>query len=209
MFRRLKSGRKKDKAIVHQSVPDEVLYPEGKPDVEADMSWLDDVGHGRSVSAAPAPSAPQAPAPQRRTPVTARPTSQPVQRQDAPKPSPAIFQATANAASEGRPSKPVGWLVVVEGNGVGDWFVLEGGVTSIGGSDTQTIRLASEAANADAAIAYDPASHTFAVSASDSTAIRLNGVAISGMRQIRDGDVVTIGGTALRLVALCGPNFQW
>ena len=36
-------GRKKDKAVVHKFVPEEVLYPEGRKISEADTSWMDDV----------------------------------------------------------------------------------------------------------------------------------------------------------------------
>lgn len=208
--------RKKDKAIIHESVPDEVLYPDGKSPDTVDTSWMNDVlPQSESAPAAPAVAEPArakpdiAPAP--------RPVSRPRTGQKPAQPAAvevtSFPDAPVNAAAVARPRYPVGWLVVVEGPGTGNWFPLEGGVSSLGWSDDRTIRLpdpmTSDAGQHAAAVAYDKNANAFSVKALSGEVVRLNGVEQKGPARLRDGDVFSFGGMALRLVALCGGNFRW
>ena len=151
-------GRKSDKAIIHQTVPEEVLYPEGKPKppkVE-DQSWMDTSGGKSNPAPDDAPGEPAAtpePAPVAAAPAP-RPAAAPARQPAAPPAAPAtasteispveldaLFSSTPNPSDEGRPKFPHGWLVVVEGPGTGEWFLLQDGVTHIGASDGQTVKL--------------------------------------------------------------------
>ena len=214
-----------DKAIIHQTVPDEVFATRSDQLPPQDQSWLDDVpvsGNdkpkakmadpapsptaepARTPSAAPAPSAaPKASAPAAPVAVSPAATAK----------APSLSGQPANSPSEGRPRFPYGWLVVVEGPGTGEWFPLEKGTARIGGGADQTVQLdfgdASIKANAHASLAYDDARHGFLVEPGAGAQLRINGVTRSGTHDLRDGDVITLGGTSLRLVALCSQNFHW
>lgn len=197
----------KDRAIIHETVPDEVLYPDGKPGPEGkDMSWLDAKPENRTErppvaeKPAPAPAQPKA-----------RPPARP---QTAPATPPVAPEMNANAPIEvvgDRPPFPYGWLVVVEGPGTGAWFPLLRGRSDIGVDAGQTIRLAfgdpGIAAERHASLAYDETRHAFILSGE--AALRLNGSGLGAPTTLRDGDVFTLGGTSLRLVALCSQNFHW
>ena len=211
-------GRKKDRAIIHKTVPDEVLYPEGKtePTLE-DQSWMNTIP---TASDAPTEKPrPVTPAP--KPAQTTRTASAPSQSSSSPAKAAQLtaleidraFSRTPNAASTGRPPFPVGWMVVVEGPGVGNWFLLENGVSHIGSAEGQTIRLdfgdQSVEPAGHAAIGYDETNHGFVVAAPSGPGVRLNGIEIGAHARLRDGDVISLGGTSLRMVALCSPNFHW
>ena len=215
-----KPSKKKDKAIVHQSVPEEVLFPNGRKTSESDTSWMDDVFEEKakaepSEKAAPLDDVPPTPAyvaPARSAkpaaaakPVphaAAQPGAVRVESNDPPL---AFPSATPNARTDDRPRFPVGWLVTVEGEGVGNWVPLEEGVSTLGGASDATIPLG----KGGAAIAYDPAANVFSISATAAQNVRLNGTPISGPSRLRDGDVIGFEGMALKLVALCSGNFRW
>jgi len=227
-------GNSKDRAIIHQSVPEEVLYPEGRAESVGDMSWLDD------LSEKPTAAEPASPQPAEEVVAEAavafgtqrdkrvpRPVSKPAAPIGqataalAPKAEKAVPIATDKIADiaeflpngpavSGR-KHPVGWLVVVEGPGVGAWFALEQGTSHIGRKDGQTVQLdfgddSVEPAR-HASVTYDKKQNTFLVDSA--TKFRLNGVAAQAKTTLRDGDVFTVGQTSLRLVALCTPNFNW
>ena len=201
---------KKDKAIIHQSVPEEVLAPREKPINPPDSSWMDKVGTRKDAAPATAPAPkPAAPAPARAT-AAARP-------QPSPQPAaPVAPTAPANApaaSATGRPRFPYGWLVIVEGPGTGDWYPLERGVSHIGSGEGQTVRLlhGDDAVRAEghAVLDYDEAHHRFVLSGPEGAGLRVNGVQTDAPAALRDGDVISVGGTALRLVALCSQNFHW
>jgi len=201
-----------DKPIIHQSVPDEVLFPEGKAEVSADVSWFDTVPVGEAAKPEPAKEifvSSQATKPSR------IPSAKPkAAKAMAATPVPNAAEKAPNGRSDdARPSHPVGWLVVVEGPGVGQWFVLERGTSHVGQAKDQTVCLdfgdntVSETRHA--AITYDEKQHGFVLDGSADDALRLNGVLTTSRATLRDGDVFTVGQTSLRLVALCGPNFHW
>ncbi|MBT8423488.1 MAG: FHA domain-containing protein [Silicimonas sp.] len=200
---------KRDRAIIHQSVPDEVLYPDGKPDPAGkDMSWLDG---GAPPNAGSPPTA--AASPKTAPPPKAKPAPAPAPAPKAAGPSP-VADMPANApiaASEDRPPFPYGWLVVVEGPGTGAWFPLFRGRSDIGGADGQTVRLGfgdgAVASQSHATLTYDEDQHTFRLDGEGQ--LRVNGAGHRAGMTLRDGDVFTLGGTSLRLVALCSQNFHW
>ena len=197
------SKPRKDVAIIHQSVPDEVLNIEPAHPETLDTSWMDETKvvdkpkpakaptrpAVKPAAAAPAPVAPAAPA------------------------APAPISAAANPKATTGARYPHGWLVVVEGPGVGEWFVLENGVSQIGQSADQTIPLTfgdpSIAPQGHAQLSYDDARHSFVLDNAGESGARVNGVVAARPAILRDGDVITVGGTSLRLVALCSQNFNW
>ena len=222
--------RRKDKAIIHQSVPDEVLYPEKSDDPNpVDTSWMETVpskeasqtepkeeamGETASQVTSPAPVVSNKPKPITRPGAPLRSSGRvtssiPAQSSDDPMPT-GLFDRAANAPAAARAPRPAGWLVIVEGPGEGEWYVLENGVSAIGAAEGQTVALPFENSGVNderhAAIAFDETSGRFYI---DAIEFRLNGLAKSGMAQIRDGDVIALGNISLKLVALTGPNFRW
>ena len=221
---------KKDVPVIHQSVPDEVLYPEGKPEPVEEMTWLDEkpAKPDSKPQTKPTPS-PEEPAPEWTT-SRSRPTSEPSSSaapEQAAAPAPAnapipqaampaaamAAESAPNQAVAGRIKNPVGWLVVVEGPGVGEWFVLQNGTSHIGSGAGQTVHLnfgdTKVAESRHAAVIYDDKTHAFGLDGDASANLRLNGQPVASRTLLRDGDVFTVGETSLRLVALCTPNFHW
>lgn len=212
-------SRKEDKAIIHQTVPDEVFATRNDQVPPPDQSWLDTVpvaGDKSPEAKTPVPEpSPPKPVAADATPA-ARPVSATPPLSDAATPAAAplvLSGQSANAVAEGRPRFPYGWLVVVEGPGTGEWFPLERGMTRIGGGADHTVHLdfgdsgLGQASHAD--LGYDSARHLFVVQPVPGTQLRVNGVIQSAQTAVRDGDVMTLGGTSLRLVALCSQNFHW
>lgn len=207
--------RKTDKAIIHQSVPEEVLATESSIPKNADMSWLDDTPVPEAKQPDSGPRREQQPRP------ATKPATKPVHAQalvlDQAVETPAAAneppQQSANPASSARPPCPVGWMVVVEGPGVGEWFVLERGASHIGSSEGQTIRLdfgdQSVAPVCHAEVRYDHKRHGFVLACDPAMQVRRNGIPVASSEFLSDGDVVSVGSTALRLVALCSQNFNW
>lgn len=187
----------KDKAIIHLTVPDEVLNPDRADAPSKDMSWLDDAP--RTEIELPAPKRPSAP----------RVVAEVIP--EAADPAPTVSMMTPNRETSGRPRFPYGWLVIVEGPGNGEWFPLERGSSLVGAMPGATIHLDfGDPAIKDkdqAALTYDEGRHAFVLDAT--TAVRVNGVERRSHSILRDGDTFTIGGTSLRLIALCSQNFHW
>ncbi|MBT8459897.1 MAG: FHA domain-containing protein [Boseongicola sp.] len=203
IFGRKGDKPKKDVAIIHQSVPDEVLNIEPPHPETLDTSWMD----ATNVVDKPKPAkSAVAPKPQARQ---VKPEPKSVEKAKAP----VAPSATANANAQSGARYPHGWLVVVEGPGIGEWFVLESGVSQIGQAEGQTIPLrfgdSSLAAECHAQLTYDEAQHAFVLDEAGESGVRINGVVASRPTTLRDGDIITAGGTSLRLVALCTPNFNW
>ena len=198
--------RKKDKAIIHQSVPEEVLYPEGRKTSEADTSWMDDVfdDGGKNAPSASTPVVAATPAPASRPAPVARRAPPPAMDRTAAAPV-TVSSAAPNARESGRPRFPVGWLVTIEGAGVGEWAPLEAGVSTLGPSATDTVLVPQGAAS----VSFDAAQNAFALVPREGASVRLNGVVITQPERLRDGDVIGFEGAAVKLVALCNGNFRW
>lgn len=109
---------------------------------------------------------------------------------------------------------PVGWLVITKGPGRGKCFVLQNPVSSIGRAADQTITLNfgddTISRNNHAAIAYDDQMNTcFLGYGGKANLVRLNGRPVLTTEQLSHGDVIRVGLTDLRFIALCGPDFSW
>jgi hypothetical protein len=109
---------------------------------------------------------------------------------------------------------PVGWIVVTDGPGRGAAFTLGAGVSSIGRNEDQVIQLdfgdTAISRQMHAAIAYDPETRGFFLGqGGKSNIVRLNGRPVLSTEDLKDGDVIRIGETTLKLVTFCGPQFDW
>ena len=192
----------KDEAIIHLTVPDEVLYPDRTEAPDKDMSWLDAL-----------PASDSGTPPEAARPAPARVVAEVAKAPDpeGPEPRQAVEPETMNPRAEGRPRFPYGWLVVVEGPGTGEWFPLERGTSVVGGAGAQTVALdfGDEAIGEGKSVTltFDEMRHAFTLDSSGP--FRVNGDTKRSRLPLRDGDVFTIGGTSLRLVALCSRNFHW
>ncbi|WP_375230569.1 FHA domain-containing protein [Roseobacter sp. S98] len=109
---------------------------------------------------------------------------------------------------------PVGWLVVVEGPGVGHSFSIFTGASMIGRGEDQMIRLDfgdnSISRQNHAAIAYDEEQNKFYLGhGGKSNIIRRNARPVLATEELHHADLIRIGETTLRFVALCGSDFKW
>ncbi len=123
-------------------------------------------------------------------------------------------QAPEATASAQREKYPVGWLVIVEGPGVGHSFSIFTGASMIGRGEDQVIRLDfgdnSISRNNHAAIAYDEEQNKFYIGhGGKSNIIRRNARPVLSTEELHHADLIRIGETTLRFVALCGSDFQW
>jgi hypothetical protein len=123
--------------------------------------------------------------------------------------------APAAAAPKAKSVKfPVGWIVVVEGPGRGESFTLQTGMSQIGRGDDQAIQLDfgdnSISRSNHAAIVFDPETKEFLLGhGGKSNIVRLNNKPVISNESIKTGDVIKIGETVLRFVALCDKSFNW
>ncbi|WP_371224878.1 FHA domain-containing protein [Roseovarius sp. 2305UL8-3] len=111
-------------------------------------------------------------------------------------------------------SFPVGWLIVVEGEGRGSAFSLFNGVSNIGRGTDQTVCLDfgdnSISREAHASIAYDERQQSFYIGhTGKANIVRRNDRPVLSTEELVAGDHITIGETTLRFVPLCGPDFSW
>ena len=198
-----------DVPIVHETVPEEVFDAPRQNTSQADMSWMEAV----PIAEPEKQKAPEGVAAVPEIPNNVREETAPAipKENDASVDKP--FNEKANTVASARGRCPHGWLVVVEGLGAGEWFVLESGVSHIGSDEGQTVQLdfgdTSVAPRRHAAVIYDERHHAFQLHGDDNAPIRLNGQVPTSPAMLRDGDVISVGGTSLRLVALCSQNFHW
>lgn len=123
-----------------------------------------------------------------------------------------------NDAQKAAPTKsvkyPVGWIVVAEGPGRGESFSLMSGMSQIGRGEDQAIQLDfgdnSISRTNHAAIVFDPDSKEFLLGhGGKSNIVRLNDKPLISNETLKTGDIVRIGETVLRFVALCDKSFNW
>lgn len=123
---------------------------------------------------------------------------------------------TGTEAPETPPAAPpaVGWLVVFAGPGRGASLTLISGMNAIGRGDDMQVQLDfgddSISRDAHAYVTYDDESRRFFVSHGGKTnLVRLNDAPVLETQTLAYGDMVRIGATSLRFVALCGDDFDW
>lgn len=179
-------------------------------------------------SALPEPTAPAAPAP------AAAPTEQAAASAAAAR-SPARSRRTKtrligfeksdgdvvdlfNDAQKAAPTKsvkfPVGWIVVADGPGRGASFSLLAGMSQIGRGEDQAIQLDfgdnSISRTNHAAIVFDSNTNEFLLGhGGKSNIVRLNDKPLISNESLNTGDLIRIGETVLRFVALCDKSFNW
>ena len=124
------------------------------------------------------------------------------------------FDPSNEADSDAGASFPVGWIVVVDGPGHGTAFTLHGGVSQIGRGEDQAIKLdfgdTSVSRSNHAAIAYDSEQRGFFLGqGGKANLVRLNGRPVLSTEELTNADLIRVGETTLRLVALCGSDFEW
>ncbi len=122
--------------------------------------------------------------------------------------------AAERAAPSTKGQYPAGWLVVVDGPGRGASFTIGAGVSTIGRGADQTVCLdfgdTSVSRENHALVAYDDEQNRFFVGhGGKSNIVRRNGNPVLATEDLADADLIRIGKTTLRFVALCGPDFTW
>lgn len=125
-----------------------------------------------------------------------------------------LFNDTPQAATAARPRFPVGWVVVAEGPGRGASFALLAGLSPIGRGEDQAVQLdfgdTAISRNNHAAIVYDSETHRFWLGhGGKANIVRRNGTPVIATEQLASGDMIRIGETTLRFVALCDSDFNW
>lgn len=125
-----------------------------------------------------------------------------------------LFNDAPKAAPTKNVKFPVGWIVVAEGPGRGASFSLLAGMSQIGRGEDQAIQLDfgdnSISRSNHAAIVYDPSSKEFLLGhGGKSNIVRLNDKPLISNETLKTGDVIRIGETVLRFVALCDKSFNW
>lgn len=124
------------------------------------------------------------------------------------------FDKTQENNSSPQIKFPVGWIVVVSGPGRGSSFSLFNGASQIGRGEDQAIKLDfgdnSVSRSNHAAIAYDDEQRAFFLGhGGKANLVRLNNKPVLSTEEISDGDLIRIGETTLRFVALCSDEFDW
>ncbi len=122
--------------------------------------------------------------------------------------------AIPSAPPARRTKFPVGWIVVAEGPGRGESFSLFAGMSQIGRGEDQAVQLDfgdnSISRTNHAAIVYDPETAEFTLGhGGKSNIVRLNNKPLISNETLKTGDVMRIGETVLRFVALCNEDFSW
>ncbi len=125
-----------------------------------------------------------------------------------------VFDAKHNKPPTGVVMKPVGWIIVVDGPGRGGSFPLVAGVSQIGRGPDQAVRLdfgdTSISRDNHASIAFDEEQQKFFIGhGGKSNLVRLNNKPVLSTEEMTHHDMIRIGETTLRFIALCGPDFSW
>ena len=108
----------------------------------------------------------------------------------------------------------VGWLAVVAGPGAGDYVRLGYGMNNIGRSDDQRCRLNFGDENISrqnhGSVTYDPRGRKFYLQHGGGQNLTyLNDAPVLQPVELSGGEMITLGGTTLRFVPLCGANFDY
>lgn len=108
----------------------------------------------------------------------------------------------------------VGWLVITGGPGRGGSVGLMAGMNSVGRGEENAAQIDfgddTISREPHAFVTYDDEARTFHLSHGGKTNIvRLNDKPVLTSETLSHGDTIRIGATSLRLVALCGPDFDW
>ncbi len=124
------------------------------------------------------------------------------------------FDTSKKVTGQAQATFPVGWIVVVNGPGRGASFSVFNGVSQIGRGEDQAIKLDfgdnSISRSNHAAIAYDNEQRSFFLGhGGKANLVRLNDKPVLSTEEISNSDLIRIGETTLRFVALCSNEFDW
>lgn len=108
----------------------------------------------------------------------------------------------------------VGWLVVLEGPGRGRAVNVYAGMNSVGRDESQRIRVdfgdGGISREGACFITFEPKRRTFHINhGGKANIVYLNDEAVLTPVPLGNGQMIAIGATKLRFVALCGPEFNW
>jgi len=125
-----------------------------------------------------------------------------------------LFDDAKKAAPTKSVKFPVGWIVVADGPGRGESFTLLAGMSQIGRGEDQAIQLDfgdnSISRSNHAAIVFDTDTKEFLLGhGGKSNIVRLNDKPLISNETLSTGDIIRIGETVLRFVALCDKSFNW
>jgi FHA domain len=120
----------------------------------------------------------------------------------------------ADPQSKGAFDPVVGWLVVVDGLGRGQFRPVRYGQNAVGrGQDLRiSIDFGDQRISREphAFVIYDEVQRRFFIRDNGkSNIVRLNGEAVLSLSELHDRDRISIGETTLLFVALCDQNFDW
>lgn len=126
--------------------------------------------------------------------------------------------ATADGASDqsadAMADPVVGWLVVVDGPGKGNYLKLGNGQNSIGRGNSERIKLDfgddQISRSNHAMLTFDPRGGEFYIQQGSGTNLAyLNDSPVLAPTKLSTGSRITLGNTSLLFVPLCGENFSW
>ncbi|MDO6588392.1 FHA domain-containing protein [Salipiger sp. 1_MG-2023] len=127
---------------------------------------------------------------------------------------PDVFADQPTAAPSAAPCFPIGWLIVTDGPGRGACFTLTAGLSSVGRDADQTVSLdfgddaISRAGHLS--IAHDEEDgRSWVGHGGKANIVRLNERPLLSTEELHGGDILRIGKTVLRYVALCDDSFSW
>lgn len=125
----------------------------------------------------------------------------------------ALAQSQA-PAQEGMANPVVGWLVVIDGPGKGNFLKLGFGQNSIGRASTERVCIDfgdSEISRANhATVTYDPRGNRFYIQQGSGTNLAyLNDSPILSPTVLEPSSEVSLGQTKLRFAAFCDDQFTW
>lgn len=109
--------------------------------------------------------------------------------------------------------KTIGWLVCIEGNMLGESFILYEGNNFIGRSPQMNICLSKEptvSRNNHACIIYNREKRTLSIqSGTKNHIVLLNDNILTDSQPLQDRNLIQLGDCILLYVALCDDNFSW
>lgn len=123
-------------------------------------------------------------------------------------------QINLHEAKDALQDPVAGWLVVVEGPGIGHVLTVGFGQNSIGRSKEQRICIDfgddTISRGSHAIITYDPRGRRFyCQQGSGTNLIYLDEAPVLSPMPLENHTEISLGQTRLRFVALCGPEFSW
>ncbi len=109
---------------------------------------------------------------------------------------------------------PVGWLVVIDGPGRGNFLVLGYGQNTIGRGESNRLRLdfgdKEISRESNAVATYDPKTRKFYLSPGTGQNLSyLDNEPVLSPTEIKSGAKISLGQTMLRLVQFCDKDFDW